>query len=208
MWIRTLLRQVPAGGRRAAGLALMLLIALGWSSAGLAAFSYPLYYTVEMPPVLTGYEIDENQNQHTFYTSLLRGTLGGLPIEASTVTLKPGASTNAGGGQFTLKTAAGAVQNGLILMTTEGGHTTLLFLGTYLGARLQFRIVGPAADFGTAKLATKGLADTSFASHADYLDAVTQGVAKLAAVARAEAIAQANRNPELVSTYQQTSGSP
>lgn len=196
---------------RRAAVTLGLAAALGLASASgavRAAPLYPLYYVVEIPPVLTGYEMNENQEKHVIYTSLLRGTLGGLPIETATLTVRPGASAGAGGGEFSLKTPAGAVKNGLILMTADGRQTTLLFLGTYLGARLQFRMAGPTKDFGSATMAAKGLADTSFAAHSEYLAAVTQAVANLAPAARAQAITQADGNLRLVAAYQGTAGTP
>lgn len=173
-----------------------------------AAPLYPLYYVLDIPPLLTGYEMDENHNKHLIYTSLLRGTLGGLPVESATLTLHPGASTGAGGGEFSLRTAAGPVKNGLILLTTDRTQTTLLFLGTYLGARLQFKMVAPTATFGTATISTKGLADTSFVAHSEYVAAVTLGVAGLAPAPRAQAITEAESNLRLVSAFQQATGVP
>ena len=173
-----------------------------------AAPSYPLYYVLEIPPVLTGYEMDDQQNKRVIYTSLLRGTLGGLPVETATVILRPGASANVGGGEFSLKTAAGTVKNGLILMTNDGRRITLLFLGAYLGARLEFRLSAPASDFGGVTVSTKGLADTSFAAHSEYLAAVTQAVANLPPAPRAQAITQADGNLRLVAAYQASPGTP
>lgn len=206
-----------AGGRAAGHVVVKAAVSLGVAAVlclapaiGVvrAAPSYPLFYVVDIPPVLTGYEMDDQQNKHVIYTSLLRGTLGGLPIETATVTLRPGASANAGGGEFSLKTAAGTVKNGLILMTNDGRHISLLFLGTYLGARLQFRVSAAAADFGGVTVATKGLADTSFAAHSEYLAAVTQAVANLAPAPRAQAVTQADRNLRLVAAYQASPGAP
>lgn len=171
-----------------------------------AAPSYPLYYVLEIPPVLTGYEMDDQQNRHIVYTGLLRGTLGGLPIQKATLTLHPGASSGAGGGEFALQTTAGAVTSGLILMTGDARQTSLWFSGTYLGARLEFHVTGAAKDFGATTIAAKGLAETSFAAHGEYLAAVTQAVANLSPAARAEAISEADRNPALVSAYQRTAG--
>ncbi|HEV2439406.1 MAG TPA: hypothetical protein VGX97_05030 [bacterium] len=192
---------------RRAAVAACLAAAIGLGSAAGAARAapvYPLYYALEIPPVLTGYEMDEQKDKHLIYTSLLRGTLGGLAIEAATVTLRPGASANAGGGEFSLRTAAGTVKSGLVLMTSDARRTTLLFLGTYLGARLEFRMAGPAADFGSATIATKGLALTNFAAHSEYLAAVTQAVANLAPAPRALAITEADGNPRLVAAFQGT----
>lgn len=173
-----------------------------------AAALYPLYYVLEIPPLLTGYEIDQDQNKRLVYTSLLRGTLGGLPVESATLTLHPGASAGAGGGQFSLRTAAGPVKDGLILLTTDPKLTTLVFLGTYLGARLQFKMVAPTATFGNGTISTKGLADTSFVADSEYVAAVTLGVAGLAPAPRAQAITAAESNLRLVSAFQQSAGSP
>jgi hypothetical protein len=197
--------------RRAAAVALCLALALGVvisPRAVRAAPLYPLYYSLEIPPVLTGYQTDDQQNKHLLYTSLIRGTLGGLAIESASMTLHPGASAGAGGGDFSLKTAAGVVKNGLILMTTDRRQTTLLFSGMYLGARLEFRMVGPTEGFGSATIATKGLAETSFVAHSEYVAAVTQAVASLAPAIRAETITQADGNLRLVSAYQTTTGAP
>jgi len=181
---------------------------IGSPRAARAAPLYPLYYSLEIPPVLTGYEMDEQKNRHLLYTSLLRGTLGGLAVESASVTLHPGASAGAGGGEFSLKTAAGAVKNGLILLTTDRRQTTLLFSGLYLGARLDFRMMAPAENFGNATIATKGLAETSFVAHSEYVAAVTLAVAGLGPAARAQAITAADGNPRLVTAYQSTTGSP
>lgn len=173
-----------------------------------AAPSYPLYYVLDVPPFLTGYEMDEAQNQHTYYTSLLRGTLGGLGVDSGSLLLHPGASTKAGGGDFALKTTAGAVKNGHVLMTVDGQKTTLLFFGTYLGANLEFRLIGPAKDLGSVRIEGKGLAGTSFAAHSEYLAAVTQAAAALPPTVRAQLVTQADGNLRLVTVYQTTSGSP
>ena len=169
---------------------------------------YPLYYSLDMPPVLRGFEMDDKQNQYTLYTGLLSGTLGGLPVEKATIMLRPGASAGAAGGNFTLQTAAGAIANGLVLITTDKQLTSLWFSGTYLGARIAFRLSGPAKDLGVAAYAGKGLADTSFADNKAYLAAVTQAVANLPSAARAEALAGADRNLGLVGAYQQETGTP
>lgn len=178
------------------------------ASRVLAGTLYQLYYVLEIPPLLTGYEMDEVKNKRLIYTSLLRGTLGGLPVDSATLTLHPGASAGAGGGQFSLRTAAGPVKDGLILLTTDPKQTTLVFLGTYLGARLQFKMVAPTATFGTGAIATKGLADTSFVADSEYVAAVTLGVAGLAPAPRAQAITEAESNLRLVSAFQQSAGTP
>jgi hypothetical protein len=170
--------------------------------------SYPLYYAIEMPPVLTAFEMDQTKEQHIFYTGVLRGTLGGLPVQKAAITLLPGASAGAGGGEFSLQTPAGTVKNGLVLMTTDKNHTSFWFSGIYLGARLAFRVDGPSNNIVGTTYAGKGLADTTFADHNTYLAAVTQGVAGLAPAARAEAIAQADRNLGLVTSYRQETGTP
>jgi hypothetical protein len=188
------------------GTALVLLFAPATVQAG--APPYPLYYSLDMPPVLKGFEMDDKQNQYTVYTGLLRGALGGLPVEKATIMLRPGASDGAGGGTFTLQTTAGAVANGLVLMTTDKQLTSFWFSGIYLGARIGFRVSGPAKDFSSAAYGGKGLADTSFADNNAYLAAVTQAVANLPPAARAEALAGADRNLGLVGAYQQETGTP
>ncbi len=204
MWIRSRCRILRRGTAAALCAAALMLAPRGVQ----AAISYPLYYALEIPPVLTGYELDDQQNRHLVYTSLLRGTLGGLAVDSGTVTLHPGASAAAGGGQFTLRTAAGSVKDGLILLTTDRKETTLVFLGTYLGARLQFKMTGPTETFGTAAISAKGLAETNFVAHTEYVAAVTLGVAGLPPAARAQAITAAESNLRLVTAYQATTGSP
>lgn len=189
----------------------MLPIVLGLAlAAGVvhAGPLYPLYYAIDMPPVLTGYEMDEQQNKHLIYTGLLRGAIGGLAIEAASITLRPGASAGAGGGEFSLKTTAGAIKGGLILMTSDARQTTLLFTGMYLGERVQFRMAGPAKDFGTATVSSKGLADTTFIAHTEYLAAVTHAVANLSAALQAQTISAADSNLRLITAYQSAPGVP
>jgi hypothetical protein len=173
-----------------------------------AAPSYPLYYALEIPPVLTGYELNAQQERHAVYTGVLRGTLGGFAVQHAEMTVRQGASAAAGGGEFSLQTAAGAVKNGLVLITSDKSQTSLWFSGIYLGARLAFRVVGPAGDLSGATFAAKGLADTSFADHGSYIAAVTQAVANLAPAARAQALAEADRNLGLVAAYRRESGTP
>lgn len=200
-------RRTPSRPARAVA---VLSTLLGLALAGGAVRAgplYPLYYAIDIPPVLTGYELDERKDKHLVYTSLLRGALGGLPIEGS-VTLRPGASASAGGGEFSLKTAAGVVKGGLILMTSDGRQMTLLFTGSYLGERLQFRMAGPAKDFGTATVASKGLADTTFIAHSEYLAAVTHAVANLTAALQAQTITAADGNLRLITTYQSAPSVP
>lgn len=175
--------------------------------AARAAQPYPLYFAFEIPPVVTGYEQNEQQEQHAIYTGLLRGTLGGLPIQRSTLTLRPGASTLVGGGDFSLQTSAGVLTNGLILMTGDKQQTSMWFSGLYLGEHLAFHVTGPA-NFATGSFAAKGLADTSFADHSSYLAAIRQAVANLAPAARAQALADADRNISLVGAYRQETGTP
>ncbi|HEV2283151.1 MAG TPA: hypothetical protein VGX75_12265 [bacterium] len=201
-------RRIP---RLSAALVFCLALAFGAGASPhvvRAAPLYPLYYSLEIPPLLTGYQMDDQQNKHLLYTGLIRGTLGGLAIDSAAVTLHPGASAGAGGGEFTLRTAAGAVENGLILMTTDRRQTTLLFSGMYLGVRLEFHMVGPTKGFGSVTIATKGLADTSFVAHSEYVAAVTQAVANLAPAIRAQTITEADGNLRLVTAYQTTPGVP
>jgi hypothetical protein len=182
-----------------------------------AQSSYLLYYTLAIPPLLMGYESSCPTDQpdaicapqdRRIYTGTLSGSIGGLQIQRATVTYRPGASRSAGGGEFALQTAAGTIDKGLILMTSDGRQVTLLFFGTYLGARIQFRVVSPAADFPTGTVDAKGVADTSFAGHSDYIEAVTKSVANLAPAVKTAVIEQANSNPALVASYQRTGGQP
>ncbi len=189
------------------GLAAATLCLAGALSPGLAAPSYPLYYVFDVPPVLTGYELSKDLNRTIVYTGIIRGTLGGLPVTTGTFSYRQGASASVGGGDFTLQTAAGAVQKGSILMTSDGPRTTLLFFGTYLGTRLSFRLSGPSPAAGAA-LTSKGLADTGFATHAEYVATVTQAAANLPPAARDEAIRGAEGNARLVAAYQRTTGAP
>jgi hypothetical protein len=180
----------------------------GPNSAQASDPTYPLYYALDMPPVLTGFELNQVQEKHILYSGTLRGSLGGLPVEKAAITLRPGASPGAGGGDFSLQTPAGEIKNGLVLMTTDKKQTSLLFSGVYLGARVAFRVSGPATDVASTAYSGKGLADSTFADHTTYLAAVSQGVAKLPAAARAQTLADADRNLSLVSTYRQETGTP
>jgi hypothetical protein len=186
-----------------------------------AQSGYLLYYAVQIPPLLKGYSSTDctgdqaqipgalcQSQEHAIYTGELNGTLGGLPIQRATLTFRPGASSDAGGGEFALQTAAGAIEKGIFLMTTDGRQTTLVFFGTYLGARIQFHLSGAAKDFPLGTLDAKGVAQTNFSGHTDYIAAVTKGVANLPQAAKAQVIGQANGNPVLVSAYQRTTGAP
>jgi len=210
LWTRE--RRIIAAVAAAAALALV-------PPAGPARAQSPylLYYAVAIPPLLMGYQSSCPQNEpdaicqpdeRVLYTGQLSGSIGGLPIQRGTLTYRPGASKGAGGGEFALQTPAGTIQKGLILMTSDGQQVTLLFFATYLGARIQFRLTSAVKNFPGETLDAKGVAETSFAGHGDYIDAVTKGVAKLPIAARAAAIGQANGNPVLVSSYQRTSGTP
>jgi hypothetical protein len=201
-------RWISAGTVVALCLGTALALPFAPTTARAGAPPCPLYYSLDIPPVLRGFEMDDKQNQYTVYTGLLRGTLGGLPVEKATVMLRPGASDGAGGGTFTLQTAAGEVANGLVLMTTDTQVTSLWFSGIYLGARIAFRVSGAAKDISGTAFAGKGLADTSFADNNAYLAAVSQAVANLAPAARAQALAGADRNLSLVDAYQQETGTP
>jgi len=80
--------------------------------------SYPLFYSFEIPLALPGLLLADEGTQKT-YTGALRGSLGGLPLRAATYTYGTHANKLAGGGTFSLTTAAGTTRDGQILMTTD-----------------------------------------------------------------------------------------
>ncbi len=169
--------------------------------------SYPLYYSFQIPLALPGISIQEGGSRTT-YTGTLRGTLGGLPIRSATFTYGPGASAAVGGGTFRLTTAAGEVRDGLILMTSDGGRTNLLFTGIYLGSHLEFTLTSEDPQIGGVGVAAAGLARTEFATHEAYMTAVRKSVDALSPSARDEILAQADTNLRLVSEYEQTPSPP
>ena len=163
---------------------------------------YALYYRFDIPltaPVITLTDAGTRRN----YAGTLGGTLGGLPLTSGPYTYGTGASARAGGGTFTLVTKAGAVKDGQILMTRDGKQTTLLFLGSYLGARLSFSLVGNGDQIGGTGVVTTGLAETSFQAHEQYVAAVHQATASLPPAARNEIVGGADQNLRLVREYQQ-----
>jgi hypothetical protein len=163
---------------------------------------YRLYYRLEMPPSLVGLTVTDEGSRNT-YNGMLRGTLGGVLVTDAHYTYSNGASKFAGGGTFTMTTLAGPVQQGRILMTGDGRTTTLVFLGTYLGARVSFSIVSPDEQVGGSGVTAAGLADTTFRSHEEYMAAIRQTAAGLSDAVRLQVIGQADQNPRLVREYQQ-----
>jgi hypothetical protein len=190
------------------------------SRVGAQEEEYPLFFRFEVPPAIPGLTIIQDrsltlpvvqQAQGTTKRTMngtLRGTLGGLPIVQAEYTYIGGASSQAGSGTFSLSTKAGAVQNGQILMTTDGKQTTLLFLGTYLGTHLSFSLVGDSVQFGGTDVVMTGLAATDFPSHERYEAAVREATAALPAADQQRILAQADQNPRLVRDYQQHPPAP
>ncbi|HKV45456.1 MAG TPA: hypothetical protein VJT32_12425 [bacterium] len=161
---------------------------------------YMLYYRLELPLATPTLTLTDNGTKRTF-AGTFRGVLGGLPLTSGTYSYGNGASERAGGGTFTLATRAGSVNAGEILMTNDGKQTTLLFFGTYLGARLSFSVVGSGSQIGGTGVVSTGLAETSFQSDEEYLTAVRQAAATLPPDARAEVVGEANQNLRLVREY-------
>lgn len=218
---RTQARAVAAGrargfvvtGRRAL-LALGAGIGLGGaltmltpSFLGAALPSYPLYHSFQIPLALPAITF-QDEGARTLYTGTLRGTLGGLPLLSASFTYGPGPSKAAGGGTFSLATAAGEVRNGQILMTVNGERTTLLFFGVYLGTRLEFTLSSDRPQIGGSGVAATGLARTGFGSHEAYMAAVRRSADALPPSTRDEILAQADTNLRLVSGYEQKPPSP
>ena len=165
---------------------------------------YALYYSFDVPLSILGLALSDDGTKRT-YNGTFRGTLGGISITEARYTYANGASERAGGGTFTMTTKAGAVSNGHILMTSDGKQTTLLFFGTYLGTRLSFSLAGPGEQFGGSGVTNIGLAETTFPSHAHYIQAIREAATALPPTARDQLLAQAEQNPRLVREYQQRS---
>ena len=214
------------------GKTLRWLLAVAMTSAvisGVAAGSrvaaqeeeYALFFRFEVPPAIPGLTIIQDQptldlpivqeskgTTKRTMNGTLRGTLGGLAIVQAAYTYITGVGNHAGSGTFTLSTKAGAVDNGRILMTSEGQKTTLLFLGTYLGTHLSFSLVGDSAQFGGNNVVMTGLAETNFSSHERYAAAIREAIATLPGPVQQELLAQADQNPRLVRDYQQHPPAP
>jgi len=190
------------------------LLTAAWLSVGMAhqmptAFGqaeYVLYYSLDLPLSIPGLTLTDQGTRRT-YVGALRGSLGGLPLTEGSYTYANGASQRAGGGTFTMATKAGPIRAGQILMTSDGKQTTLLFFGTYLGARLSFALTGSGDQFGGAGVVATGLAETTFQSHEQYVAAIREATAGLPQAARDELLTAADRNPRLVRDYQQKSSS-
>lgn len=196
-WLRTI----------AAGVCVVILaaLALGRVPRAAAQPNYLLYYSLQIPLTLPGITLSDDGSTHTTYTGTLRGTLGGLPLASAKLLYGPGASKALGGGTFSLATAAGAVRDGQILMSTSETRTTLLFFGVYLGARLEFSLVSDREQFGGSGATATGLARTSFRSHEEYRAAVQKAIASLDPASRDQILAQADTNLRLADEYQQKS---
>jgi hypothetical protein len=194
-------RAVAVRLRGALCLAAVLLAAV---PGGRANPLYYLYYSFDVPLVLPGISLSEEGTRET-YSGTLRGSLGGLPVRQATFTYWTGANREVGGGTFSLSTPAGQTQGGQILMSTSGTRTTLLFFATYLGTHLEFRLSSEGPLLGGAGVVERGLAQTGFGSHEEYLAAVRRAVASLPADVRDAIVAQADSNLRLVAEYQSTS---
>ena len=182
---------------------------------------YALFFRFEVPPAIPGLTIIQDQptldlpivqeskgTTKRTMNGTLRGTLGGLAIVQAAYTYITGVGNHTGSGTFILSTKAGAVDNGRILMTSEGQKTTLLFLGTYLGTHLSFSLVGDSAQFGGNNVVMTGLAETNFSSHERYAAAIREAIATLPGPVQQELLAQADQNPRLVRDYQQHPPAP
>lgn len=167
---------------------------------------YALYYSFDIPPLITGITMSEDGEKRS-YNGTLRGMLGGLPVTEAKYNYASGASPKAGGGTFSLTTKAGPVKDGRVLMTSDGKQTTLLFVGQYLGASVSFSVIGPSEQLGGGATTASGLAETNFRSHEQYVTAVRNAAAALPAAEREQVAAQADQNLRLVRDYQQRSPS-
>ncbi len=196
-WLRTI----------AAGACVVILAAppLGRVPPAAAQSIYLLYYSLEIPLALPGITLSDDGSTHTIYTGTLRGTLGGLPLASAKLHYGAGASKALGGGTFSLATAAGAVRDGQILMSTVETRTTLLFFGMYLGARLEFSLVSDREQIGGMGVTATGLARTGFRSHEEYRTAVQKAVASLDPATRDQILALADANVRLANEFQQKS---
>ena len=204
------MRSFPARRRMlAAAMIGAVVLAVGSARSDLAlgqSDEYALYYSFDVPPLITGITVTEEGEKRS-YNGTLRGVLGGLPLTGATYTYATGASPKAGGGTFSLTTKAGPVKDGRILMTSDGTQTTLLFVGQYLGASLSFSVTGASAQPGGGATKAAGLAETNFRSHEQYVTAVRTAAAPLPAAEREQIAAQADQNLRLVRDYQQRSPS-
>jgi hypothetical protein len=180
----------------------LLIVAPLWLGRAAGQPEYALYYNFDIPLTIGGITLSDAGTKKTFNGSL-RGTLGGVKVTAARYSYASGASPRAGGGTFSMTTPAGAFKDGQILMTDDGKQTTLLFFGNYLGARVSFAIVGPSDQIGGTGVTARGLAETTFRSHEQYVTAVRDATATLAPPARDQVVAQADENVRLVREYEQ-----
>jgi len=185
--------------------AALLLAALARPPRASGQPEYSLYYRFDVPTAVLGFTASDDGTKRT-YTGTLRGTLGGVPVTEARYTYSSGAGQHVGVGTFSMTTPAAPVQDGQILMTTDGKQIALLFLGTYLGARVSFSLVGAGEQVGGTGVTAEGLAETNFLSHDHYMTAIQRAAAGLPREVRARTIVQASENPKLVREYQQRSG--
>jgi len=188
----------------ACGLAILAVLGVGAPPGRADLPSYPLYYSFQIPATHPSIQFAD-KGSTTSYSGTLAGTLGGLPVKTGTFEYGGTTGREIGGGRFTLVTDAGAVQNAQILMTIDGDRTTVLFFGTYLGTRLDFKLSIEGLALGGPGQVGTGLAETGFASQDAYLAAVQTAVAALPEATRQQLIAAANTNPRLVAAYQEKS---
>jgi hypothetical protein len=198
-----------SGRRRVLAAALIgaVVLAVGSARSDLAlgqSDEYTLYYSLDVPPVITGIALTDEGEKRS-YNGTLRGTLGGLPVAESKYSFTTGASPKAGGGTFSMATKAGSVKDGRVLMTSDGKQTMLLFVGQYLGASLSFSLTGASTQLGGGATNASGLAETNFRSHEEYVTAVRNAAAALAPAEREQVVAQADQNLRLVRDYQHRS---
>ncbi len=180
----------------------LLTIAPVWPDRAAGQPEYALYYNFDIPLSIAGITLSGEGTKKTFNGSL-RGTLGGVQVTDAKYSYANGASLRAGGGTFSMTTNAGSFKDGQILMTNDGKQTTLLFFGMYLGARVSFVIVGPADQVGGTGVTARGLAETNFRSHEQYVAAVRDATVTLAPAARDQVVTQADQNVRLVREYEQ-----
>ena len=187
------------------GLAVAIVLA-AYAPAGVAdeVPSYPLYYSFQIPPAKPTIEIAKEGGSSTAYSGTIAGTIGGLPVKNGSFQYGGATGGQVGGGWFALATDAGAVSHTEMLMAIDGQRTSVLFFGTYLGVHIEFRISAQGQAIGGLG-ETTGLADTGFASQAEYVAAVQAAVASLPAGTRQQLIDAANTNAVLVSQFQQKS---
>jgi hypothetical protein len=192
---------VAAGLIAVVGLLGLAATAVRVPRADAALPSYVLFFKFDLPLTLPAVVMTD-EGAHSSYTGTMRGTLGGLPVQAATYTYGTDVKIPIGGGTFILTTAAGEVRDGEMLVSSDGQATTLLFFGVYLGTRLEFSIHSDRPQAGGMGVTVSGLARTGFANHDEYMAAIRKAVASLPEGDRQKVLAQADINPRLVNDYQ------